>query len=325
MSDIKASIIIPVYQAEKYIRRCLDSVTAQTYRDFEVVIIDDGSSDGSGEICDAYAEKDKRFRVIHQENQGVAAARYRGVEEARGKYLFWVDADDYADAHLVEKVIETAEKGNADIVVWSTANCRNGKVIRTIKEKEQSLSQWQKDTIRGRCSTLWTFASRKDLWNQISYPLKMAHAGEDGVIAMQLFMWANKVGVVTDVLYFYQKDTPNSLSHSQSPLFYFENYELWKRRLGVAETKYPDCIDFCLQRALSCAVKSYCLDIELKELTEEQKEELITFLENVKSNKISGRRKEKILSWAVRHGHEKICKLYVVYKLKRENKRRVKS
>ena len=315
MSDIKASIIIPVYQAEKYIRRCLDSVTAQTYKDFEVVIIDDGSSDGSGEICDAYAEKDKRFRVIHQENQGVAAARYRGVEEARGEWLFWIDADDYADVHLVAKVMEVAEKEDADIVVWSTANCRNGKVIRTIKEKEQSLSQWQKDTIRGRCSTLWTFASRKDLWNQISYPLKMAHAGEDGVIAMQLFMKAKHVSVVTDVLYYYQEDTPHSLSHSQSSIFYFENYELWQNRLQVCEEKYIEYVDFCLQRTLSCAVKSYCLDIELKELTKEQKKELIIFLEKAKNCKISGRRKEKILSWAIRHGQDCICRLYSRHKL----------
>ena len=99
MENLMASIIIPVYQAEKYIRRCLDSVIHQTYKDFEVVIIDDGSTDKSGSICDEYASRDHRLHVYHQDNQGVTAARYAGMKNAKGKYLFGGEADDYADVH----------------------------------------------------------------------------------------------------------------------------------------------------------------------------------------------------------------------------------
>ena len=94
MKQPKISIIIPVYNAEKYLRQCLDSILNQSFRDFEVLLIDDGSKDGSGEICDEYAEKDKRIRVWHQENQGVSGARNVGLKNAQGEWIYFPDADD---------------------------------------------------------------------------------------------------------------------------------------------------------------------------------------------------------------------------------------
>lgn len=88
------SIIVPVYKAEAYLHRCVDSLLAQTFTDFEVLLIDDGSPDRSGEICDAYAKKDARVRVFHQPNGGVSVARQRGVENAKGEWITFVDADD---------------------------------------------------------------------------------------------------------------------------------------------------------------------------------------------------------------------------------------
>lgn len=316
MDNLKASIIIPVYQAEKYIRRCLDSVVNQTYKDFEVVIIDDGCTDQSGAICDEYAAKDKRIRVFHQKNKGVTAARYAGMKNARGEYLFWVDADDYADVHLLEKAMEVVEKEQADIVVWSTITYVHGKETERKIWQEQSLSQWRRDAVLSKCSVLWMFCARRSLWDQVNYPMDMAHAAEDGDIAMQLFMHADKVGVVSNPLYYYQDDTPHSVTHGKSSFWYFDNYQLWRNRLRVCEKSYPDSIDYCAQRALSCAVKSYCLDLELKDLTEDNKKELIRFLDGAKNRTISGRRKEKFLSWAIRNGHNFICELYVRHKLK---------
>ncbi|KAF3371822.1 glycosyl transferase family 2, partial [Enterococcus faecium] len=89
------SIIVPVYKVEKYLRKCVDSILAQTFTDFEVILVDDGSPDNSGKICDEYAEKDNRVRVIHKENGGLSSARNAGIDVARGKYLGFVDSDDY--------------------------------------------------------------------------------------------------------------------------------------------------------------------------------------------------------------------------------------
>ena len=226
MDNLKASIIIPVYQAEKFIRRCLDSVVNQTYKEFEVVIIDDGSTDRSGAICDEYAAKDKRIRVFHQKNKGVTAARYAGMKNAIGEYLFWVDADDYADIYLLEKAVQVIEKKQVDIVAWSTITYVHGKETERTIWKEQTLSQWRRDAVLSKCSVLWMFCAKKRLWDQVNYPMNMAHAAEDGDIAMQLFMHAQKVGVVSDPLYYYQDDTPHSVTHGKSSFWYFDNYQL---------------------------------------------------------------------------------------------------
>lgn len=109
------SIIIPVYKVEKYLRRCLDSVLAQTYTDLEIILVDDGSPDGSGSICDEYAEKDSRIKVIHQANAGAAAARNAGVAAATGEFTAFVDSDDYIDPTMYEQLLDIIQVNDADI------------------------------------------------------------------------------------------------------------------------------------------------------------------------------------------------------------------
>lgn len=110
------SVIVPVYKAEPYLRRCVDSILAQTYTNLEVILVDDGSPDNCGVICDEYAEKDKRVKVIHQANAGVSAARNAGLRIAKGEYISFVDADDTIDADMCEILLQIARKEDADIV-----------------------------------------------------------------------------------------------------------------------------------------------------------------------------------------------------------------
>jgi glycosyltransferase involved in cell wall biosynthesis len=113
----KISIIVPVYKVEKYLRRCLDSIVAQTFTNWECILVDDGSPDNSGKICDEYAEKDTRFRVIHQENQGVSAARNKGLDEAKGEWIGFVDSDDWIEPNMYEYLYSNAIKTKADVVI----------------------------------------------------------------------------------------------------------------------------------------------------------------------------------------------------------------
>ena len=98
----EVSIIVPVYQVEKYIRQCVDSILAQTFTDFELILVDDGSKDGSGQICDEYAAMDRRVKVIHKENGGLSDARNRGMDQAAGNYFMFIDSDDYIAPTMLE-------------------------------------------------------------------------------------------------------------------------------------------------------------------------------------------------------------------------------
>lgn len=107
---MKVSVVVPVYNTEKYLRRCLDSIVTQNEEDMEIILVDDGSTDGSGEICDLYAENDKRFRVVHKKNGGVSSARNAGMELIRGEYFCFIDSDDYVAGEYISLLI-----GNMDI------------------------------------------------------------------------------------------------------------------------------------------------------------------------------------------------------------------
>ena len=109
------SIIVPVYKAEKYLSECIDSIISQTYENFELILIDDGSPDNSGKICDEYAEKDKRIKVIHKENAGVSSARNIGLDNASGEYIAFIDSDDFVDKQYLEKLHCNLKHNDADI------------------------------------------------------------------------------------------------------------------------------------------------------------------------------------------------------------------
>lgn len=112
------SIIVPIYNVEKYLEKCIHSILNQTYKNLEIILVDDGSPDRCGEICDQYAKKDGRIIVLHQKNRGLGAARNAGIARASGKYLLFIDSDDYVDAELAEKTVKLAEDENADIVIF---------------------------------------------------------------------------------------------------------------------------------------------------------------------------------------------------------------
>lgn len=119
----KISIIIPVYKVEPYLRQCLDSVVNQTYKNLEIILVDDGSPDNCGAICDEYAKKDERIRVIHKRNEGLPAARNEGIRAATGEWLAFVDSDDWCELDYYEKLIDAVKGHEADIF-WAGGGLR---------------------------------------------------------------------------------------------------------------------------------------------------------------------------------------------------------
>lgn len=317
---IEASVIVPVYKAEKYLRKCVDSILGQTWKDFELVLIDDGSPDQSGKICDEYAAKDRRVRVYHQPNQGVTRTREIGVEKAQGKYIFWVDADDYAGPELLEKVMRCFQDTGADIVVYGHQDIENGKFTDTLTWEDQSLEKWRRDTLTARESIIWNCAVPREFWLGESAPSEMARSAADGYMAIQLFMKASKVAALPDILYYHLIDNADSIRHNFSGKRYLGNAYLWHYRMKMCERHFPEEVSFCAERALSGAVKAFCMSLLYQDLSEKEQKELLQVLQELRGYAIPGRSRDKILSWAIRSGHWWLCRVYANHKHKKEQK-----
>ena len=139
----KISVIVPVYNVEKYLSRCVDSILGQTFSDLEVILVNDGSGDSSGSICDSYAAKDSRIRVIHKENGGLSSARNAGIDAASGEYLAFVDSDDWIEPEMYETMLALTEKYGADLVCGGRYDVDGGTGERTVglcPVKEESIS-----------------------------------------------------------------------------------------------------------------------------------------------------------------------------------------
>lgn len=138
MNKPKISVIIPVYNVEKYLPHCLDSVIGQTYADLEIILINDGSKDGSGAICDEYAAKDSRIRVLHQENAGVSRARNRGLDLATGDYYHFLDSDDYIDADAYEYLISEIERTGTEAAGFGYCITYPSREIECLRSEENT-------------------------------------------------------------------------------------------------------------------------------------------------------------------------------------------
>ena len=118
MSGPLISVIVPVYNVEDYLAQCIGSIRRQTYANLEIILVDDGSTDGSGRLCDGFAQKDARVRAVHQQNSGVSAARNAGLDMAKGDYLYFLDGDDWALETMVEETVSIMEAGGYDLCAW---------------------------------------------------------------------------------------------------------------------------------------------------------------------------------------------------------------
>lgn len=133
MENPKISVIVPVYNVEKYLRKCVDSILSQTFTDFELLLIDDGSKDHSGEICDEYALQDDRVKVFHKENGGVSSARNLGIDVAKGEWITFVDADDYIAENLLQSLCNI--DSNVDIAFTGCTLIEGNNVSEILPQK----------------------------------------------------------------------------------------------------------------------------------------------------------------------------------------------
>ncbi len=200
------SIIVPVYKVEPYLRKCLDSILAQTFTNFEVILVDDGSPDNSGKICDEYAIKDSRVRVIHKENGGLSSARNAGIDIAQGKYLGFVDSDDYIAEDMYEVLYENLKFYDADISSVEIIPFRDDKYENTSKEKKEILLN-KKEAIKSVLegtdfyAYAWNKLYRKELFYNNRY--LEGETFEDAYIIIDILLETDKIIVSNEEKYFY--------------------------------------------------------------------------------------------------------------------------
>lgn len=174
------SIIVPVYNVSQYLKRCIDSILSQLYGDFELLLVDDGSTDDSGRICDEYAKKDNRIKVFHKKNGGVSSARNKGIDEARGKYVVFVDSDDYILKDRLLQIMRLSDN-NPDMIVGYNASPADYKYVCKIIAKQDF------DIIRN-VVVIWTSAFRNKILKEanVRFDEKIWH-GEDSLFILEFF------------------------------------------------------------------------------------------------------------------------------------------
>lgn len=283
-SCVKVSIVIPVHNGEKVLRRCLDSILGQTYRDFELILVNDGSVDSSESICRKYMEQDSRIKLISKEQEGVSATRNRGIEEAVGEYIQFVDCDDYLASDYVETMVTEIEKKQADLVIAGYTRRRDGQVVENLPNTVfyATKLEFSNDFFRlynhWYLNTPWNKLFRRDCIKE-HFPVNRS-LGEDLLFNLAYMKNVERIAVVACGGYQYCIANENSLGIRFRADKFLNSMDLHRQVLTFAR--------------------------EELELIDEEDWEDITFLKEirfcitnlVKSNQVSkGQKKAYIRSW----------------------------
>lgn len=219
MTMQKVSIIVPVYKVEKYLPKCIESILAQTYANWELLLIDDGSPDDSGILCDAYAAKDLRIRVFHKENGGVSSARNVGIVNASGVFLMFIDADDWIDARTIELCF--AKSSDADLFRFGMQSLfKQGDAPSNVIRIDETLSLLDyrkllvaRKTVLGVCGGLYKKSILSK--NEIMFNESLA-MGEDWLFNFQFLKYCNSICLVDKPLYTYNRFNENGCTNNYS-------------------------------------------------------------------------------------------------------------
>lgn len=218
------SIIIPVYNVSGYLRRCLDSILKQTYSRFEVILVNDGSTDGSALICQEYVDQDSRVRLVHQENQGPSAARNRGLQLAQGEYVTFIDSDDFVEEAYLELLYRSLVKNGADISIcnFTSFNEERRSFLFSITsemyfEEAYTVQEWLRKESSGanNLHLVFTFSPMKlfkrSLWDGLKYPI--GRLREDDATIYKAYLKAKRIAFINQPLYYYSQ-SPDGLSRN---------------------------------------------------------------------------------------------------------------
>ena len=271
------SVIIPIYKVEKYLKQCVDSVLEQTYSDLQIILVDDGSPDRCGEICDQYKAMDARIQVIHKKNGGLGYARNSGLEIAEGNYVIFIDSDDWIEKNHIEKLVAVAERTQADVVIHGFKKVNDEKevlfVSKTIKIGEfldvkkdilypmiAAGSNQKEDTtlpVAAWCK-MYRLSIIQD--NELLFPSERECISEDIMFNFVFYPYCEKAVIIEENGYNYRYN-PNSISNNYNPMRTLRMFEFYKRMMtwyGSVTFAEPEL----LQRLYRCYIMKCRIGVE---------------------------------------------------------------
>ncbi len=256
------SVIVPVYNVEKYLERCVKSIVAQTYKDLEILLIDDGSTDKSGKMCDDFQQTDSRIKAFHKQNGGLSDARNYGIEHSAGEFISFVDSDDYIDEKMLETLHRLITENDADLAVCSAMDVFEGKEVTQVKEiKEFNLNKVESykymlrgDGIPSACNKLY----KRQTVGNVRFPVGKLY--EDGFFTPQILKRVEKTAVTSKPMYYYfrRADSITTKPFRKGDLDVIEAYdkcvkqvkELCPEALPYAEFRYRNAYFNVLDKML---------------------------------------------------------------------------
>jgi len=253
------SIIVPVYKVEPYLQRSLNSALAQTHENIEVIIVDDGSPDNCPVICDEYAARDSRVRVIHQENGGLSAARNAGIDAAHGGWLYFIDSDDWCETPIVEHCVEKALQHNADLVVFDHSSEGHGSIYdgiiavglsEGIHTSYDALTALYNESID---FGIWHFLFARKLFDHVRFPV--GEICEDIAVLHELIGSANSVYVLHEIGYHYISRAGSITSTMWWRAFGWEAYQT-THMIDYARKYHPE-LDFPAEKRAALKTMQY--------------------------------------------------------------------
>ncbi|MDY3000932.1 MAG: glycosyltransferase [Romboutsia timonensis] len=281
------SIIVPVYNVEKYLRRCLDSLINQHLKEIEIILIDDGSTDRSGIICDEYRKKDNRIFVIHKENGGLSDARNMGLDIAKGMYIAFVDSDDFISVNMFDTLVNEACKNDVEIcacghykvydntIIKEDNNVTNIKIFNNIEALENYLGGYGKD--REILTVVWDKIYKKELFDDIRFPIGKIY--EDGYVTYKLLYKAKKIAYVNSRLYYYYQ-REGSLIRSDLSLKTLKSYDDCREIFIFINEKAPLLSNRAAEKYIRKHILTYKQIIE----NNDKKKEFKIYMHKIKSD-----------------------------------------
>lgn len=299
------SIIIPIYNVEKYIEKCLNSVINQTYNNIEIILIDDGSEDKSKQICDDYAKTDTRIKVIHKKNEGVSKARNIGIDISKGEFITFIDSDDYIDKNYIEELYNLCVRTNSDIVICGVKDeDYNGNIVNVSNEmtKELNKREMLKELLNEKYffSVCWAKIYKKEVIENIRFNENMKIA-EDLDFLYNLLCNINCVYIDTTKKLYHFLIREGSATRNGFNENWKKEIELCKKIITDVFKEYPDIEDYAVKRYFRVVMNSIIIELKTsnnKDTVNYLKNKLIEFKKQIRHNCLIGK-KQKIFFYIV--------------------------